>query len=139
MQTTVKYGKIYSKLKQVQIKFIQTVKVAGADFISVRAAYAELIKERKIFMTDEKITKTAKKGAVKSKDIEEYYKELVPVMLIKDNDRYKEDVTVTLNGLNYRIKRGVQVMVPRNVALILERGHKQEMDAQSFVDSLVKN
>ena len=73
MQTTVKYGKIYSKLKQVQIKFIQTVKVAGADFISARAAYAELIKERKIFMTDEKITKTAKKGAVKSKDIEEYY------------------------------------------------------------------
>lgn len=90
-------------------------------------------------MTDEKITKTAKRGAAKSNDIEEYYRELVPVMLIKDNDRYKEDVTVTLNGLNYRIKRGVQVMVPRNVALILERGHKQEMDAQSFVDSLVKN
>lgn len=89
-------------------------------------------------MAEEKITKTVKNSEANNGDIEEYYRELVPVMLIKDNDKYKEDVTVTLNGINYVIKRGVQVMAPRNVALILERGHKQEMNAQSFVDGLVK-
>lgn len=79
-----------------------------------------------------------KEGNISETNIEEYYKEQVPVMLIKDNDKYKDDVTVTLNGTNFRIQRGVKVMVPRNIALILERGHRQEMNAQSFVDSLVK-
>ncbi len=71
-----------------------------------------------------------------SKNIEEFYKELVPVMLMKDNSKYKEDVTVTVNGLNYQIQRGVAVMVPRCVALVLERSHKQELKAQSYIESL---
>ncbi len=70
--------------------------------------------------------------------VENYYNERVPVMLLRDNSKYKDDVTVTLNGTNYQIKRGVQVLVPRSVALVLERSHKQEMDAQSFVDSLLR-
>lgn len=89
-------------------------------------------------MTEGKTEKASERRSANIKDIEEFYKEPVSVMLIKDNDRYKEDVTVTLNGINYRIQRGVQVKVPRNVALILERSHKQEMDAQSYVDSLVR-
>lgn len=67
---------------------------------------------------------------------EAYYKELVPVMLMKDNSRYKDDVTVTVNGINYQIQRGVSVMVPRSVALVLERSHKQELEAQAYVESL---
>lgn len=70
--------------------------------------------------------------------VEDYYNERVPVMLLRDNSKYKDDVTVTVNGTNFQIKRGVQVMVPRCVALVLERSHKQEMDAQSFVDSLLR-
>lgn len=68
--------------------------------------------------------------------IEKYYKELVPVMLTKDNNRYKEAVTVTVNGINYQIQRGVSVMVPRCVALALERSRLQELEAQAYVDSL---
>lgn len=74
--------------------------------------------------------------ATKSRNLEAYYKELVPVMLIKDNNRYKDDVTVTVNGLNYQIQRGISVMVPRCVALVLERSQKQEMEAQAYVESL---
>jgi hypothetical protein len=72
----------------------------------------------------------------KSQSTEAYYKELVPVLLIKDNSRYKDDVTVTLNGVNYQIQRGVSVMVPRAVALVLERSRKQELAAQEYVESL---
>ena len=72
----------------------------------------------------------------KSQSIEAYYKELVPVLLMKDNSRYKDDVTVTVNGINYQIQRGVSVMVPRSVALVLERSHKQELEAQAYVESL---
>lgn len=69
-------------------------------------------------------------------EIEKYYKEQVPVMLIKDNSKYKDDVTVTVNGVNYQIQRGVQVMVPRCVALVIERSHRQELAAQEYMESL---
>ncbi len=79
---------------------------------------------------------SAKKTTEKQRTPEDYYKELVPVMLIKDNNRYKDDVTVTVNGINYQIQRGVSVMVPRSVALVLERSHQQEMEAQEYLESL---
>ncbi len=68
--------------------------------------------------------------------LEKFYEEPVPVMLIKDNAKYKDDVTVTVNGINYQIQRGVQVSVPRKVALVRERSHLQELDAQAYMDSL---
>lgn len=77
---------------------------------------------------------TAKKS--KEKITEAYYNEPVPVMLIKDNSRYRDDVTVTVNGVNYQIQRGVSVMVPRCVALVLERSRRQETEAQAYVESL---
>ena len=69
-------------------------------------------------------------------DLTAYYKEPVPVMLIKDHNRFKDDLTVTVNGTNYQIQRGVSVMVPRCVALVLERSHKQELEAEAYVESL---
>ena len=78
----------------------------------------------------------ATKAKAKAEKIEAFYKELVPVMLIKDNAKYKDDVTVTVNGTNYQIQRGVQVMVPRCVALVLERSRLQELEAQAYMDSL---
>lgn len=70
------------------------------------------------------------------KDIKKYYTESVPVILNKDNNRCKDDLTVTVNGTNYQIQRGVSVIVPRCVALVLERSNKQEMAAQAYLDSL---
>ena len=76
----------------------------------------------------------AKMSKAKQEELEKYYKEQVPVMLIKDNAKYKDDVTVTVNGVNYQIQRGVQV--PRCVALTIERSHMQELAAQEYMDSL---
>ncbi len=75
-------------------------------------------------------------AAKKTATPESYYKELVPVLLMKDNSRYKDAVCVTVNGVNYQIQRGVSVMVPRNVALVLERSHKQELAAEEYLESL---
>ena len=69
-------------------------------------------------------------------ELEQFYNELVPIMLVKDNWKYKDDLTVTVNGTNYQIKRGQQVMVPRKVALVVERAHKQEIAAEKYIDSL---
>lgn len=68
--------------------------------------------------------------------LEEFYAEPVPLMLISDKSHKKEALTVTVNGINYQIKRGVPVTVPRSVALAVERSHKQELAAEEYIESL---
>ena len=82
-------------------------------------------------MTDEEVTAPVEstadeevtKNAVEVSD--DYLEELVEIMLFKDSDKYSDDLVVTLNGKNYQIKRGVKVMVPRKVQLVIEDSMKQ--------------
>ena len=46
-------------------------------------------------------------------------KKAVRIKLFKDNSRYKEDLFVSVNGVNYKIRRGVEVEVPPEVAEVL--------------------
>ena len=56
-------------------------------------------------------------------------KKNVRIRLFKDNSRYKGDLFVSVNGVNYQIKRGVTVQVPPEVAEVIQ--HSEEQDAQS--------
>ena len=60
---------------------------------------------------------------------EKEQKELVPIRLFSDGGRYKGDLFVSVNGVNYQIKRGVTVNVPPEVAEVIQ--HSQEQDDQS--------
>ena len=53
-------------------------------------------------------------------------KKNVRIRLFKDNSRYKGDLFVSVNGVNYKIRRGVEVEVPPEVAEVLE--HSQQQD-----------
>ena len=55
--------------------------------------------------------------------------ELVRIRLFKDNSRYKGDLFVSVNGVNYQIKRGVTVQVPPCVAEVIQ--HSMEQDEAS--------
>ena len=55
---------------------------------------------------------------------------MVKIRLFKDNSRYKGDLFVSVNGVNYKIRRGVEVEVPAAVAEVLE--HSQ-IDRKSVV------
>ena len=55
--------------------------------------------------------------------------ELVSIRLFKDNSRYKGDLFVSVNGVNYQIKRGVTVQVPPCVAEVIQ--HSMEQDEAS--------
>lgn len=50
----------------------------------------------------------------------------VRIRLFKDNERYKDDVTVVHNGRAWRIQRGVDVEVPMYIALIIEQSLNQD-------------
>lgn len=57
---------------------------------------------------------------------ETYMQEKVPVKLFVDNDKYKEDVVVCVNGRAYVIKRGVEVLVPRFVKEVIDNSMSQD-------------
>ena len=49
----------------------------------------------------------------------------VRIRLFKDNSRYKGDLFVSVNGVNYKIRRGVEVEVPPEVE-VLEHSQMQD-------------
>lgn len=51
------------------------------------------------------------------------------IRLFSDGGKYKGDLFVSVNGVNYQIKRGVTVQVPPEVAEVIQ--HSEEQDAQS--------
>lgn len=60
------------------------------------------------------------------KKVNESMKELVAIELFLDNDKYKDDVIVSVNGKTWQIKRGVEVQVPRYVAEVIKNSQKQD-------------
>lgn len=72
----------------------------------------------------------------KPEEPKSYFKKLVTVTLLKDNNNYKDDVTITYNGINYQIKRGIPVRVPMYIKLILEDACRQQMCADAYSERL---
>lgn len=60
--------------------------------------------------------------------------DLTSIRLFKDNDKYKDDVFVAVNGKRWQIKRGVDVMVPRYVADVLEQSMKQDAATANMIE-----
>jgi hypothetical protein len=76
--------------------------------------------------------KEKKKEAVRKR--EEYLNEYISVKLFKDNDRYKDDVYVAVNGQNCIIKRGEWVKIKRKHAMVLDASEIQDMKTADFIE-----
>lgn len=64
--------------------------------------------------------------------------ERVLIHLFKDNDRYKSDVTVSVNGKLFVIQRGVDVYVPKSVKEVLDNSQKQDLFAEKQMEAFHK-
>lgn len=58
----------------------------------------------------------------------------VKIKLFKDNERYKDDVFVAVNGRGFQIKRGEEVEVPEYVAEVLEQSARQDENTARLMD-----
>lgn len=83
-----------------------------------------------------KITEAAKaaKAEKKAKPAKPEPEKLVPVKLFKDNDKYKDDVFVAVNGRSFQIRRGETVMVPDYVAAVLEQSMAQDNATANLIE-----
>ena len=68
-------------------------------------------------------------------DAETYLNEYVAVKLFRDNDRYKDDVYVAVNGQNWVIKRGEWVKIKRKFAMVLDQSEIQDMQTAEYLEA----
>ena len=60
--------------------------------------------------------------------------EYVEVRLFKDNEKYKDDVYVAINGKNCVIKRGVWTRIRRKFALLLDQSEIQDLRTAELME-----
>jgi len=83
----------------------------------------------------ETTAKTVKKVDEKA-ERKAYLDELVPIMLFKDNDKYSQDLFVSINDKTWLIQRGKQVMIQRYVALHIQEMQEQDMSTAAMIAEL---
>ena len=64
------------------------------------------------------------------------WNDTIKIKLFKDNDRYKDDLFVGLNGHRYNIKRGVEVEVPKCVAEVIRLSEKQQRRTEALIEEI---
>ncbi len=68
-------------------------------------------------------------------EVEAYLNEEVAVKLFRDNDHYKDDVYVAVNGQNCIIRRGEWVKIKRKFALVLDQSEIQDMQTAEMLEA----
>ncbi len=86
-----------------------------------------------------KETAAPEQATVQEHKSPDYEHELVGLRLFKDNDKYKDDLTVIINGKAWQIKRGEDVTVPRYVANVIEQSFKQDLATAKLIEYESKN
>jgi len=97
-------------------KVTEEEKVVAEEVIAEQEAQKELTEEE---------TKAAEDA---------YLKELVPFYAFKDNDKYKDDIMVGVNGKMFQIQRGEEVMIPRYVRNVIEQSMAQDANTAKLIE-----
>ena len=63
-----------------------------------------------------------------------YWNEYVEVKLFRDNNKYKDDVFVAVNGETCQIKRGEKVMIKRKFADVLDKSDLQDYETSLLIE-----
>jgi len=85
------------------------------------------------------VNSTDKKEPTAPLSERDYYNELVSVKLFKDNNKYKDDVFVAVNGVGMIVPRGKEVRIPRKYAVALRNSEAQDSFAAEYTAQLSKN
>lgn len=95
-----------------------------------KAEAEKIVADAKASVSGE-LTEEQKKANEKRKA---YWNELVEVKLFKDNNKYKDDVYVSVNDENCLIKRGERVMVKRKFADVLDKSDMQDYETSKLIE-----
>lgn len=102
---------------------------ARQEVEKAREEAAKILADAKAQVSGE-LTDEQKKANEKEKA---YYNEYVEIELFKDNGKYKDDVTVAVNGETCLVQRGKKVKIKRKFAQALEDSRVQDIKTSDFI------
>ncbi len=117
-----------TELAQLKAELADELTALRAEKEELAALKAELAKQRN---SDARATRSAPAVPANVPRSEE---ELVDFYAFKDNDKYKSDIFVAVNGKTYRIQRGKHVRIPRYVAEVLRRSMEQDAATADMIE-----
>ena len=101
----------------------------------MRAAYeAELIALKAENAQKEDQAERSKRLQAFLQEQRDYLNEYVEVRLFKDNEKYKDDVYVAINGRNCVIRRGVWTRIRRKFAMLLDQSEIQDLRTAELME-----
>lgn len=124
--------------KKEQDDVMNDVQKQVADMLAQAKAEAQRIVDDAKAAVEGKKTEEEAKKAAEAKKLADYMEEYVEVYLFKDNNKYKDDVFVAVNGENCVIKRGERVKVKRKFAEVLDHSAHQDYETSKLIESATK-
>ena len=112
------------------------LKALKKEMEEMRRAYEEQIRDL-VAQRDKKsvrseVSSTPLHSFLKAQ--EAWLNEYVEVRLFKDNEKYKDDVYVAINGKNCVIRRGVWTRIRRKFALLLDQSEIQDLRTAELME-----
>ena len=107
-----------------------TLKELEKQFQEMREMYEEKIRDLETRLTE----KAEVPPAPKKKGTSDWLNEEVPCRLFKDSDRYKDDVTVGINGKLVKVHRGEIVKIKRKYLMLIEDSKRQDEKTAAMMD-----
>lgn len=118
------------KAKLESINLADVAKQVEEMLAKAREEAAKIVADAKASVGGE-LTEDQKKA---NEERKAYWNELVEVKLFKDNNKYKDDVYVSVNDENCLIKRGERVMVKRKFADVLDKSDMQDYETSKLIE-----
>ena len=118
------------KTKAESVNLADVTKQVEAMLAKAREEAAKIVADAKASVGGE-LTEEQKKA---NEERKAYCNELVEVKLFKDNNKYKDDVYVSVNDENCLIKRGERVMVKRKFADVLDKSDMQDYETSKLIE-----
>lgn len=112
------------------INLADVTKQVEAMLTKAREEAEKIVADAKASVSGE-LTEEQKKA---NEERKAYWEELVEVKLFKDNNKYKDDVFVSVNGENCVIKRGVRVKIKRKFADVLDKSDMQDYETSMLIE-----
>ena len=112
-----------------------TLKGLQEEMEAMRADYEAKLAEKDAQLAEKK---RAAVNAQRFKEFlakqDEWLNEYVEVRLFKDNEKYKDDVYVAVNGHNCVIRRGVWTRIRRKFAMLLDQSEIQDLRTAELME-----
>ena len=103
-----------------------TLKELEKQFQEMRERYEEKIRDLEARLTEKAEIPPAPTTPKKKKNASDWLNEEVTIRLFKDSDRYKDDLTIGINGRLVKIRRGETVRIKRKYCMLIDESMRQD-------------